>query len=118
MSKDISQIQRDLCAQYHAEFVPSAPSQILGISLSVKSATWPLNGLRHVPEKGESGWYIWAGDYLPDDDFFKTLHVSHISNWTNAAEKFLGLAPGWRFLVAPGYEDVWFDESLLVAGAD
>jgi hypothetical protein len=28
--------------------------------------------------------------------------------------KYLGLAPGWRFLIAPGYEDVWFDEILLL----
>jgi hypothetical protein len=27
--------------------------------------------------------------------------------------KYLGLAPGWRFLVAPGYKDVWFDAKLL-----
>jgi hypothetical protein len=20
---------------------------------------------------------------------------------------------GWRFLIAPGYEDIWFDEKLL-----
>ena len=27
---------------------------------------------------------------------------------------YLGLAPGWRFLIAPGYEDVWYDEKLLL----
>jgi hypothetical protein len=26
---------------------------------------------------------------------------------------YLALPPGWRFLIAPDYEDVWFDESLL-----
>lgn len=25
----------------------------------------------------------------------------------------LGLAEGWRFLIAPGHEDVWYDASLL-----
>ena len=24
-----------------------------------------------------------------------------------------GLPPGWRFLIAPGHEDVWYDGSLL-----
>ncbi|WP_423842024.1 immunity protein Imm33 domain-containing protein [Acanthopleuribacter pedis] len=33
----------------------------VGISLHVKSEIQPLNGLRHQPEKGTSGWYIWAG---------------------------------------------------------
>jgi hypothetical protein len=27
--------------------------------------------------------------------------------------KYLGLAPGRRFLISQGHEDVWFDESLL-----
>ena len=26
---------------------------------------------------------------------------------------YLALPPGWRFLLAPDYQDVWFDESLL-----
>ncbi len=26
---------------------------------------------------------------------------------------YLGLPPGWRFLVAPGYVDVWEDPALL-----
>jgi hypothetical protein len=27
--------------------------------------------------------------------------------------RFLGLPPGWRFLVAGDYEDVWEEQSLL-----
>jgi len=26
---------------------------------------------------------------------------------------YLALPPGWRFLIAPDYKDVWFDENLL-----
>ncbi|WP_459213513.1 immunity protein Imm33 domain-containing protein [Paraburkholderia caribensis] len=26
---------------------------------------------------------------------------------------YLGLPPGWRFLIAEGYEDVWEDAKLL-----
>jgi hypothetical protein len=26
---------------------------------------------------------------------------------------YLALPPGWRVLLAPGYEDVWFDGELL-----
>jgi hypothetical protein len=28
-------------------------------------------------------------------------------------KKYLGLALGWRFLIAPEYEDVWYDTNLL-----
>src|SRR5262249_4805049 len=32
-------------------------------------------------------------------NFFVPLHVSHLAEWCPAALKFLGLAPGWRFLI-------------------
>src|SRR6266567_6634911 len=61
-----------------------------------------------------SGWYIWAGEQLSDDpDFFVPLHVEHLAMSCPAAIPYLALPPGWRFLVAPGYEDVWPDQSLL-----
>ncbi len=59
-----------------------------------------------------SGWYVWAGEFSEAEDFFKPLHISHIETWTPLALKFLGLPPGWRFLVTPDYENVWYDESL------
>jgi len=72
------------------------------------------NGLRHEPEGDTSGWYIWAGEDLSEDpDFFVPLHVEHLAQWCPAAIPYLALPPGWRFLVAPGYEDVWHDDSLL-----
>jgi hypothetical protein len=94
-------------------FVPSA-SETVGISLDVKSGIMPLNGLRHHPVGGTSGWYIWAGEYSAADDFFKPLHANHLSGWLPAVEPYLALAPGWRFLIADDYQDVWFDKNLLV----
>jgi hypothetical protein len=74
----------------------------------------PRNGLRHPPEGDTTGWYIWAGDTLSDDaDFFEPLHVRHLVERCPELLKFLGLPPGWRFLVASAHEDVWEDESLL-----
>jgi hypothetical protein len=26
----------------------------------------------------------------------------------------LGLPPGWGFIIAPGYEDIWQDDSFLI----
>ncbi|TWD77279.1 hypothetical protein FB547_110241 [Variovorax beijingensis] len=74
----------------------------------------PVNGLRHPPTTGTSGWYIWAGEELSTEaDFFKPLHIEHLDGWAPEIKKYLGLPPGWRFLIAPGYEDIWFDEKLL-----
>lgn len=33
--------------------------------------------------------------------------------WRPQALRYLGLPPGWRFLVAAAYEDIWFDPALL-----
>jgi hypothetical protein len=57
---------------------------------------------------------IWRGTHLSQaDDFFESLHARHLSDWCPDAIRFLGLPPGWRFLVAPGQEDVWYDATLL-----
>ncbi len=42
----------------------------MGISFNVKEGIEPIHGLRHFPTKDTSGWYIWAGDYSDDPDFF------------------------------------------------
>jgi hypothetical protein len=47
------------------------------------------------------------------DDFFDPLHVSHLDARLPEVVPYLALPPGWRFLLAPGHEDVWYDESLL-----
>lgn len=86
----------------------------MSIARNVHSALWPANGLRHTEEDDTSGWYIPAREDLPDDDdFFAPLHVEHLRQWRPQVLPYLELPPGWRFLIAPGYEDVWFDKDLL-----
>lgn len=77
------------------------------------SGQLPINGVRCLPEKGTTGWYIWAGETMSDDpDFFVPLHVSHLGSWCPEVLPYLELPPGWRFLVAPGHEDAWFDPEV------
>jgi len=75
----------------------------------------PLNALRHPPTPGTSGWYLWWGDTLDETDvnFFQPLHVEHLPEACAAVVPYLSLPAGWRVQVAPGHEDVWFDEELL-----
>jgi hypothetical protein len=110
-----SRDQREVCARFSV--TPDVPNDNskLGIALNVRDGeAWPLNGLRHPPEQDTNGWYIWAGEE-PDeaDDFFQPLHVLHVAEWRPQALPYLALPAGWRFLLAPGHEDVWFDASLL-----
>jgi hypothetical protein len=107
-------MQRETCRRFGAEFVPAPNNQKVGIAEGVRSGLYPINGLRHPPSGDTSGWYVWAGESMSDDpDFFVPLHVEHLDEWCPQVKKYLGLPPGWRFLIADGYEDVWFDESLL-----
>nr|WP_299417092.1 hypothetical protein [uncultured Emticicia sp.] len=106
--------QQEICLKYNTTFLESPSNLKVGIAENVKSEILPINGLRIAPEGDTVGWYIWAGEELSKDhDFFKPLHVKHLKDWKPEVEKYLGLPVGWRFLIADGYEDVWFDETLL-----
>ena len=106
------QIQMALCRQYGRDFVSCPPDSKLGLALQTLGKM-PINGLRHQPTGGTNGWYIWAGDYSPDKNFFAPLHTSHLPQRLPEAVRFLGLPPGSRFLLAGDHVDVWFDASLL-----
>jgi hypothetical protein len=114
MMDDQRQAQLRTCQQFEANFEPCGSQEMIGISQSALDGELPLNGLRHPPEGDSCGWFIWGGAELSkDDDFFKPLHVAHVAELVPEATKFLGLPSGWRFLVASGHVDVWFDPNLL-----
>jgi hypothetical protein len=110
---EVENRQRELCARYGSNFVSAPPDSILGIALETLGK-FPVNGLRHPPEKGTSGWYIWCGESLDiRPDFFAPLRVSHLIEKCPVSIPSLGLPPGSRFLLGEkGYEDVWFDATL------
>lgn len=114
MSSKTTTEQKKLCLKYGASYCASLGNQKIGVALNVKEGLRPINGLRHLQYGDTTGWYIWAGEELSDEpDFFQPLHVEHLSEWCPQVKKYLGLPPGWRFLIDGDYEDVWYDESLL-----
>ena len=109
----IEAIQRDICLRVSAEYQAAPPERMVGIAIETLHLL-PLNGLRHPPDDDTTGWFIWGGEQLSTDpQFFVPLHVAHLSEQCPDVLPYLGLAPGWRFLIAPEHEDVWFDASLL-----
>jgi hypothetical protein len=103
-----------ICARFGVAPDPVSPTLKVGLSRNVRNGEIPLNGLRHRSSGDTTGWYIWAGETLSQSsDFFQPVHVSHLADLCPVVLPYLALPPGWRFLIAPGYEDVWFDESLL-----
>jgi hypothetical protein len=107
------QQQLDICEKYGAGVVDVLSGEKVGIARNVRTGLMPINGVRTLPEKGTCGWYIWAGEKMSEAaDFFVPLHVDHLDQWCEAAIQFLLLPPGWRFLTAGDYVDVWFDPKV------
>ena len=102
-----------VCARFGATPLPCGPGSVVGISENVKSGTTPINGVRIPPEGRTCGWYIWAGEETSEEaDFFVPLHVEHLAEWCPRVVPYLNLPVGWRFLLAPNWEDVWFDAEV------
>jgi hypothetical protein len=106
--------QERICVRQGVNPFPVPDDSTVGIAQNVKEGLQPVNGLRLRPAAGTCGWYLWAGDQFSDAaDFFVPLCARHLPEWCAAAMPYLLLPPGWRFLVAPDYEDVWFDEKIV-----
>jgi hypothetical protein len=106
--------QLEVCRRLNAEPMPVGLDAMVGVAENVRDDIEPLNGLRHPPDDDTSGWYLWRGETLSDEpDFFKPVHARHLSDWCPEAIPYLALPPGWRFLLADGHEDVWFDSEVL-----
>jgi hypothetical protein len=116
--QEYTKMQKSICKKFKAQYCASPLNLRIGISTQLleKDKVYPINGLRMLPESNTTGWYIWNGEgsYSTDEDFFKPLCLHHIKDYCPEIISYLGLAPGWRFLLAPNYEDVWFDANLLV----
>jgi|SRR5580700_3669818 hypothetical protein len=107
------EIQREFCRKQAAQYAAAPGNTKIGFALSTKGLV-PINGLRHPPKGETNGWYIWCGEEFSDEsDFFDPLHARHVYEEYPDLVKLLGLPPGYRFLLASDYLDVWFDASLL-----
>jgi hypothetical protein len=106
--------QKKICKKYNASFCPISPTSMIGVSRNIDGGVLPINGLRHPPVENSNGWFIWAGEYSQDEDFFEAMHTYHLEESHSHLRKYLALPPGWRFLCDGTFEDVWFDKSLLV----
>jgi hypothetical protein len=110
---DVSEQQAAVCLRIAVDPVPVPADAVVGLGRDLTAV--PIHGLRHRPAAGESGWYIWAGGEIDRnaDGFFQPMHASHLADFLPQVMPYLALPQGWPFLLAPGHEDLWFDESLL-----
>lgn len=104
--------KKGICARYGVEYVASPLRSISGFARQTLGRQ-PINGLRHGPVEGTSGWYIWCGDWSDSSDFYQPTHTEHIERELPEIADLLGLPPGYRFLKSGDYLDVWFDTTLI-----
>ncbi|MET7866535.1 immunity protein Imm33 domain-containing protein [Micromonospora taraxaci] len=112
---NVSAAQHDVCRRCAVEPSPPTQQTMIGIALSRSRELEPLNALRHPIAGNSNGWFVWRGPEIPqdDDDFFAPVHIEHLDEYAPELEPYLALPPGWGVVLAPDYEDVWYDESLL-----
>jgi len=95
----ISDEQASVCAAHGAESTACDLNMKVGIALATLGDL-PLNALRHRPENGTTGWYIWGGELSQAPDFFLPMHAAHLAEYVPQLVPYLALAPGWRVLIA------------------
>jgi hypothetical protein len=101
--------QLAVCKRFNSVVVVPLAGEKLGIALNTLTHV-PLHAVRRQIENGTCGWYLWGGEYSSADDFYQPMHVDHLPSICPQIIPYLALAPGWRLILAPDYEDVWFDE--------
>jgi hypothetical protein len=106
--------QAAICARAQTEPSFLSPEARIGIGRDFDPTQIPINGHRHPVHGNMCGWYIWSGEELSQDaDYFEVICYKHLVNENWDWVIYLALPAGWRFLSAPGYEDIWYDAELL-----
>ena len=109
--------QLQVCQRYGS--APFGINLALNVGIALKTLTrMPINATRLPEENGTSGWYIHGGEYSERPDFYQPLCGEHLHKYCSQIIKYLALAPGYRLIIDnAGYEDVWYDSSVLEDGA-
>ena len=110
---DLLSEQERICREHGVECVPPLAHMKVGMARNTAAGVFPIHGLRHPPTDDTTGWFIWAGEYSEEVDFFEPVHAGHLAELCPSAARFLALPPGWRFLTAPDHDDAWSDLALL-----
>jgi hypothetical protein len=103
--------QQAICEYNQSAFCPILPDDMVAVALQTLGKT-PIYGVRvhKVNPSDNVEWFFYCGEFSEADDFYKPLHAQHLGEYLPMVEKYLALAPGYRFIIdADGYEDVWLE---------
>lgn len=107
--REIVELQKNICRKYASDFSTPDPNLKIGIALET-IGNQPTRGVRRQPSDGTAGWFIYCGEYSAEPDFYKPVHVAHVSEIIPQVLPYLALSPGFNFIIDnEGYEDVWHE---------
>lgn len=112
----IIDMQREVCKRFGATHYASDENNTVYFAGETQGLL-PVHGERVRGGENQSGWYVWCGGNRFDrDDFFQEMSVFEFAGRVPLAYSFLGLPPGFKFLVAGGHQRAWLEEGLLEEG--
>jgi hypothetical protein len=111
MNADSTRVkQMEICERIGSAFSPCDLNLKAGIAMSTLQQA-PLQGVRVSADETTCGWYIWGGKFSDSPDFFQSVHVAHLSDLLPSVIPYLGLSPGFKFIIDDsGYEDIWYED--------
>ena len=114
LNDSLAELQRAVCERASTTPAYLLPTDRVAIARDFDVTRHPINGLRHPAHGNMCGWYLWAGDVLSQEpDYFNVICYEHMVAEEWDLLQYLALPAGWRFLTAPGHEDIWFDQALF-----
>ncbi len=101
--------QEKICSKYGMPV--QAPEEMVAIAIDSLGKS-PIYGSRvQLPGDGNISWFIHCGEFSDADDFYKPVHVHHLSEMLPQVVNYLCLPTGAKFIIdTAGYEDVWMAE--------
>ncbi|WP_085582985.1 MULTISPECIES: hypothetical protein [unclassified Pseudomonas] len=100
--------QKEICDKYGMPV--QVPEEMVAVAIDSLGQS-PIYGTRvQLPEGGNISWFIHCGEYSAADDFYKPVHVHHLSEMLPEVVNYLCLPTGAKFIIdTAGYEDVWME---------
>src|ERR1700761_526476 len=104
------ELQAGICIKYGADLCVTPENGMIALSKTFSKSAVPINGLRHPLEGTMSGWFIWSGELSVVEYSFEPVHATHLEQIYPTLIKYIGLAPGWRFLFDENYGDEGYED--------
>ncbi|WMJ74885.1 hypothetical protein RCC89_17205 [Cytophagaceae bacterium ABcell3] len=100
--------QNEICSLYKTWMFPCPDHLISGVAKNLDISKTVV-GIRHIPQSGASGWFLFNEDNFDQGAFEPALSYEIPSE----LEKFLGLPPGFTFKLSGSDHEAIYEPGLM-----